>query len=40
MFVELTPLEKTRSYKELVAIGKREGKKEGEKKQPDVLSLE
>ena len=29
MFVELTPLEKTRSYKELVAIGKKEGKKEG-----------
>ena len=31
MFVELTPLEKTRSYKELVAIGKREGKREGER---------
>jgi predicted transposase YdaD len=29
MFLELTPLEKTRSYKELVAIGKKEGKKEG-----------
>ena len=28
MFIELTPLEKTRSYKELVAIGKKEGKKE------------
>jgi len=25
MFVELTPLEETRSYKELVAIGKKEG---------------
>ena len=31
MFVELTPLEKTRSYKELVAIGKKEGRKEGKK---------
>ena len=27
MFVELTPLEKTRSYKELVAIGKKKGEK-------------
>jgi len=32
MFVELTPLEKTRSYKELVAIGKKKGEKIGEKR--------
>jgi len=31
MFVELTPLENTRSYKELVAIGEKKGEKKGEK---------
>ena len=32
MFVELTPLEETRSYKELVAIGEKKGEKKGEKR--------
>jgi len=31
MFVELTPLENTRSYKELVAIGEKKGEKKGRK---------
>ena len=29
MFVELTPLEETRSYKELVSLGEKKGRKEG-----------
>ena len=32
MFVELTPLEQTRSYKELVSIGEKRGEKRGEER--------
>jgi len=31
MFVELTPLEETRSYKELVSLGVKKGREEGKK---------